>query len=435
MQKLSDRKIQNSATISFDMVGCKLNKYELEVMRTQAQKLGLIPVNGVQSDVVVINTCSVTNEASKDSRRMIHRYRRENDSAYIVVTGCYSQTDLEEVKAQGADLILSNFEKEKFFDFIRVDIENLDLKDNSFTTLLNTVEFQSRPFLKIQDGCDAFCSYCIIPRARGRSRSISRTEVLEQVNRLSRIYPELVLSGVNLGQYEDGEGYGFLHILQDMVKIPTLKKIRISSIEPVDVTDELLDFVLGEPKICRHLHIPLQGAENNLLTQMRRKYTIEEYTNKLQRIKRHDPSFCLGADVMVGFPSEDSSVFDAAMKNLEAMPLDYMHVFTFSSREKTVAERMESLNTPQQRKERNRLVTELSHQKKKKFLESQLGKVLPAVVERSGESSFQKALTDNYIPVILEKSSDDLSLQSVSVRITELGSDKVFGEIVRDCKD
>jgi threonylcarbamoyladenosine tRNA methylthiotransferase MtaB len=189
MQKLSDRKIQKSATISFDIVGCKLNKYELEVMRTQAERLGLVPVTGAKSDVVVINTCSVTNEASKDSRRMIHRYRRQNDSAYIVVTGCYSQTDLEEVKSQGADMILSNFEKEKFFDFIREDIENLDLKDNISSTLLNTVEFQSRPFLKIQDGCNAFCSYCIIPRARGRSRSISRTEVLDQVSRLSHTYP------------------------------------------------------------------------------------------------------------------------------------------------------------------------------------------------------------------------------------------------------
>ncbi len=432
MQKLSDRKIQKSATISFDIVGCKLNKYELEVMRTQAERLGLVPVTGAKSDVVVINTCSVTNEASKDSRRMIHRYRRQNDSAYIVVTGCYSQTDLEEVKSQGADMILSNFEKEKFFDFIREDIENLDLKDNISSTLLNTVEFQSRPFLKIQDGCNAFCSYCIIPRARGRSRSISRTEVLDQVSRLSQTYPELVLSGVNLGQYEDTEGYGFLHMLKDMVRIPSLKKIRISSIEPVDVTDELLDFVLGEPKICRHLHIPLQGAEDNLLKQMRRKYTIEEYTKKLLRVKAYDPDFCLGADVMVGFPTEDESVFEKSLANLRLMPLDYMHVFTFSAREKTVAENLDSLNTPKQRKDRNRMVTELSQARKKSFLESQLGKILPAVVERSGTLSYQKALTDNYIPVILNKTEEDVSLQLVRVLITEVGSDKVFGELVRD---
>lgn len=432
MEKLSQKRIEKNATILFDSVGCKLNKYELEIMRAQSETLGMVPlVKQKSGDVVVLNTCSVTNSASADSRRMIRKYRKHNENSYIVVTGCYSQTDIEEVKGLGIDLILNNMEKAKFFDIIKEDINDLDDLELQKQSIMSSVKFQSRPFLKIQDGCDAYCSYCIIPRARGRSRSVDKQEVLDQVKELSSTYPELVITGVNLGQFEAEEGYGLLALLKDMVAIDSVRKLRISSLEPNDLTPEFLKFMVENDKICKHLHLPLQGGEDQLLKDMRRHYTMQEYSNKLRMAREMCPEICLGADIMVGFPSEDDECFEKVKENLLALELDYFHVFTFSARDKTVADKMSQRVDPQVKKQRNRWVTELSSKRKQAFLNRHVGKVFDAVVERSGKTTgFMKALTDNYIPVIFE-TTEDLALKFVKIRIDEVGTDKVFGTLIK----
>ncbi|PCJ17915.1 MAG: tRNA (N(6)-L-threonylcarbamoyladenosine(37)-C(2))-methylthiotransferase MtaB [Candidatus Cloacimonadota bacterium] len=432
MEKLSQKKIEQNSTILFDSVGCKLNKYELEVMRAQSETLGMVPlVKQKTGDVVVLNTCSVTNSASADSRRMIRKYRKHNENAYIVVTGCYSQTDLDEVKELGVDLILNNMEKAKFFDIIKKDINDLDELNLQKQSIMSSVKFQSRPFLKIQDGCDAYCSYCIIPRARGRSRSVDKKEVLSQIEELSKTYPELVITGVNLGQYEQEKDYGLLALLKDMVAIDTVKKLRISSLEPNDLTPEFLNFMVENDKICKHIHLPLQGGEDQLLKDMRRNYTIEQYSEKLKMARKLCPQICLGADIMVGFPTESESCFDKVKENLLNLEIDYFHVFTFSARDKTVANNMQEKVEPQIKKERNRWVTSLSSKRKKDFLERHIGKTFDAVVERGGKTKgFMKALTDNYIPVIFE-TTEDLALKFVKIRIDEVGTDKVFGTLLK----
>lgn len=432
MEKLSQKRIDKNATILFDSVGCKLNKYELEIMRAQSETLGMVPlVKQKSGDVVVLNTCSVTNSASADSRRMIRKYRKHNEDSYIVVTGCYSQTDIEEVKELGIDLILNNMEKAKFFDIIKEDINDLDDLDLQKQSIMSSVKFQSRPFLKIQDGCDAYCSYCIIPRARGRSRSVDKQEVLDQVRELSATYPELVITGVNLGQFEAEEGYGLLSLLKDMVAIDTVRKLRISSLEPNDLTPEFLKFMVANDKICKHIHLPLQGGEDQLLKDMRRHYNMEEYTEKLRMARELCPDFCLGADIMVGFPTEDEECFEKVKENLLALEIDYFHVFTFSARDKTVANNMSERIDPQVKKKRNHWVTDLSATRKQAFLKRHVGKVFDAVVERSGKTTgFMKALTDNYIPVVFE-TTEDLALKFVKIRIDEVGTDKVFGTLIK----
>ena len=431
MKKFSSRRIQKNSTVLFNSLGCKLNKYELEVMRSQAEKLGLVPLfKQNTADVVVINTCSVTNQASRDSRKMIRSYRRKNEDAYIVVTGCYAQTDSEILDSLDIDLWLENHEKDSFFKCIAPEVNDLETKTVPEKSVLDSIKFQSRPFLKVQDGCNAFCSYCIIPRARGRSRSLEAQTVIEQLEELVPSYPEIVLTGVNLGQYKDGN-IDLLELLKKAVEVPKLGRIRISSIEPVDLSPSLLEFLVLHPKICNHLHIALQGAQNDLLKAMRRKYTIEEYTERLHFIKQTNPEFCLGTDVIVGFPGEDENCFEEGFKNIESMPLDYFHVFTFSSREKTVAEKLPNHIENPIKKSRNRRLTELSNIRKEAFMNRQVGRQLEVVVEREQPApGYFKGLSSNYVPVIFE-SETNKSLQMVSVKVEEFHRNKVHAKLVK----
>jgi len=436
MEKLSDRKIEKHSSVLFDSIGCKLNKYEIEVMRSQAEELGLVPLfqqpgRDPKANVLVINTCSVTNQASKDSRRKIRSFRKHNPDSYLVVTGCYSQTDLEDVKKLGVDLILSNHEKESFFEKIQADIKNYEGKSLPDNGIIKQVEFQSRPFLKIQDGCDAFCSYCIIPRARGRSRSTRPTQVLEQIRQLAPRYPEIVLSGVNLGQYGLDLGTNLLELLKEICRIEELRRIRISSLEPQDLKPNILDFLVKNPKICNHLHLPLQGAHDQILPAMRRHYSLKEYQLLLESIKSQDPSFCLGTDVMVGFPGETDSIFEESIRTLQNFPLDYFHVFSFSPREKTVAAKLKDQIPSPVKKQRNKVLTELSSRKRNEFLQSQINCVRQAAMERrSRVSGFISGMTDNYIPVIVPGDEEKLGLQDLRVKISEISDSKVLAVAV-----
>lgn len=430
MKKLTSRKIEKNATILFDSLGCKLNKYELEIMRNQAERMGLVPLFKQDvADVVVINTCSVTNYAARDSRKMIRSYRRKNSDAYIIVTGCYAQTDPETLEELEIDLWLENTEKEKFFECISPDLKYTPAKNIPDSSILNAVKFQSRPFLKVQDGCDAFCSYCIIPRARGRSRSLPLNDVLEQIAELAPSYSEIVISGVNLGQYNDGN-VDLLELLKRAVEVPNLGRLRISSIEPVDLSSELLDFLVENPKICDHLHIALQGAQDDLLKSMRRRYTVKDYTDRLHYVKNKNSNFCLGTDIIVGFPGETDQQFEEGFNNIQAMPLDYFHVFTFSSRSKTVAERLPNHIEGPVKKIRNRRLTELSNSRKNDFLQKQVGQHLEVVVERERPApGYFKALSSNYVPVIFESDSD-YSLRKVLVEVEEFHRDKLYSKLV-----
>lgn len=432
MEKLSNRKIEKHASILFESLGCKLNKYEIELMRSQAEEMGLIPMIGQPgkapiADVLVVNTCSVTGQASKDSRRKIRTLRKNNPESYLVVTGCYSETDVQDVKKLDVDLILSNLEKERFFDKIRPEIIDYDGKHQPENGIVNRVEFQSRPFLKIQDGCDAFCSYCIIPRARGRSRSLAPEQVLHQVKQLAPNYPEIVLSGVNLGQYGIDLGTSLFELLKEMVQIKELRRLRISSLEPQDLKLDLLDFLIDHPKICDHLHLPLQGAHDLLLPAMRRHYTLAYYESLLTRVKARNSSFCLGADVMVGFPGETSALFNESLTILKSFPLDYFHVFSFSKRDKTVAAKLQEQVAEPVKKERNRLLTELSNEKKAQFLQSQLGTTRQAAMERKSRvPGYILGMTDNYIPVIVPGDAREYGLQDLKVKISEINNSKVL---------
>jgi len=431
MQKLSERRIFAHATIAFEALGCKLNRFELEWMRSKAEDLGLKPLEAPeQAEVVVINTCAVTGEASRDSRRKIRGHRKRNQEAYIIVTGCDSQTAPETMRSLDVDLLLSNFEKEKFFECLKPEIQDEKPRKES-SSLLRSFQFQSRPFLKIQDGCDSFCSYCIIPRARGRSRSFARQTVLDQVRELAPIYPEIVLSGVNLGNYEDGPDINFKSLVQDLIRIETLRLLRISSLEPEHLCDELLELTVSSPVLCNHLHLPLQGAHDILLKGMRRQGSLASFKEKALRLKSLDPNLCLGTDLMLGFPGETDEVFEQSMQNLEEIPLDYFHVFRFSPRDKTVAQRLPGQIPGDVKKARVRRVLDFANTRKARFFRSQSGRVVQAALEKSPRNSETwMGLTSNYIPFVLKDPPKDPALKHVLVRLEPLRADKMAASLI-----
>jgi threonylcarbamoyladenosine tRNA methylthiotransferase MtaB len=439
MEKLSARKIKPGSGIFFDFTGCKLNRHDIELMRSQSEKLGLHPVKDIaEADVVVLDTCCVTIKAARSSRSMIRRYRRLRADSYIVVTGCYSEIEKEEVRTLGVDMLIHNSHKEEFINFIGREIEfpQLTAENKQEIKAGGIVDhffaessLQSRPYLKIQDGCNFFCSYCIIPFARGLPRSVPKAEVLAQVRLLAAGFPEMNLCGVNLGRYSDGADYGLYELLCDVVGVPELGKIRLSSIEPVDMDDRMINLVIESDKICKNLHIPLQGGTDRLLSEMGRRYTLAQYREIVTRIKTRNPDFCLGADVITGFPGETADEFSQVLENVRSLPLDYLHVFTYSPRPGTVAEKMPDQVSGEDKKQRTALLYQLSAEKFRAFKESQLGKQTMVVIERGRFDKCLKGLSTNYLPVYIETGDDSLVLKEHKVLLKQLFSDGLLGEI------
>jgi threonylcarbamoyladenosine tRNA methylthiotransferase MtaB len=431
MQKLSERRISAQATIVFQALGCKLNRYELEWMRSKAEDLGLVPVDpSLPAQVVVINTCAVTGEASRDSRRKIRTHRKRNQDTYIIVTGCDAETSPETMRNLDVDLLLSNQEKEKFFECLKPEIQDSSPRTES-SSLLRSFQFQSRPFLKIQDGCDAFCSYCIIPRARGRSRSVPRKTVIAQVRELAAVYPEIVLSGVNLGNYEDGPGTNLTSLIRELCQIENLCSLRISSLEPQDLSDELIELTVSSSVICNHLHLPLQGAHDVLLKGMRRQGSLTSFRDKILKIKALDPMFCVGTDLMVGFPGETEDIFEESLKNLTEIPIDYFHVFRFSPRDKTLAERLLGQVPGNIKKDRCRKIIALAKSRKAKFFESQVNRMVRGSLEKSPrDSGLWMGLTHNYIPFVLKNPPSNPALKHILVQLEDCSQDKMQASLV-----
>jgi threonylcarbamoyladenosine tRNA methylthiotransferase MtaB len=430
MEKISDRKIMAGGAVLFDFLGCKLNRYDIELMRTQAEALGFKTAKKKQpADIIVVNTCCVTNKAARSSRALIRQYRRNYEDAYLVVTGCYSQIEQDEVRELGVDLLVPNNEKEEFYRFLQGEIAP-DSPFEEIPLVMDSARLQSRPFLKIQDGCNHFCSYCIIPFARGNPRSVGKEQVISQVEQLAPHFPELNICGLNIGLYKDGEGYTLLELLKELEAVQSLGTMRIASIEPLTVTPELLQFLITSKKICRHLHVPLQGGADVLLKSMKRRYSMAEYESLVNQIKEQDSSICIGADVITGFPGESDEIFEQVYENLKRLPLDYFHVFTFSPRAGTVAEKMEDQVPGEVKKERTTKLCELSDLKMKQFAESQFGVPTTAVVERGHfDGERYHALSNNNIPLVIYSKQADLALQNLKVIPVRWEKERVVAEI------
>ncbi len=380
------------------------------------------------SDVVVLNTCTVTASADRDARAAIRRIHRENPASKILVTGCYAQRAPQEIAAlDGVTWVVGNSHKRaiaellapmpgSFVPLTALESNGLLVGDIFAHTLLMAAPVfdaasseKTRPILKVQDGCNNRCSFCIIPSVRGRSRSLPLAEILSEVRQLVAAgYREVVLSGINLGRW--GRDFAprmrFEAVVRAILDETELEKLRISSVEPMDWSDELIALVAGSPRIARHAHLPLQSGSDRVLRAMHRKYRPWHYEERIRKIHAGMPGAAIGADVMAGFPGESAEMFEESRVFIASLPFTYLHVFTYSARPGTPAAVLPEQVPVETRRERNRILRELAAAKNQAFRESLLGTTLPAITLNERGEGFTDALTDNYLKLRLAGEHD-----------------------------
>lgn len=429
--------------VAFYTLGCKLNFSETSTIGTQFVKRGFQVVDFKdEADVYVINTCSVTDSADKECRQIVRRALRLNPNAFIAVTGCYAQLKPEEIASiDGVDVVLGSNEKFKLFDYIN-DFTKRELSciHVSPTDELNEINgaFSSdatgrtRAFLKIQDGCDYTCSYCTIPLARGKSRSLKPEEVLENFKALlDEGYKEIIITGVNVGDYGKAFNMDFYSLLLKMVEVPGDFRLRISSIEPNLLTDEILELTLNNKKMCRHFHIPLQSGSPKVLRLMQRRYKQENYRRLINRVIEKIPDAGIGVDVIVGFPGETEDDFMDTYNFLKELPVSYLHVFTYSERPNTKAINFEGVVNHTERKRRNNMLRILSEKKRNEFYRKMAGNELEILFEHENHDGHMKGFASNYVRVQHEYDGSLVNVFS-HVRIESVEGEICFGKVVNE---
>jgi threonylcarbamoyladenosine tRNA methylthiotransferase MtaB len=429
------------STFALATLGCKVNSFESESYSQSLTDLGFEEVDFKQkADVYVINTCCVTNTAASKSRQRINQAQRLNPEALICVVGCYVQTHGSDLKADhGIDLLIGTGSKERLPELIRsaLDGKTTDIPNISGEPLfeeLNVVKFQhqTRAFLKIQDGCDQFCAYCIIPFARGRERSLMTRKVIEQARILSENHPEIVLAGIHTGRYGKEIGTDLTNLIEEMLaSVPLLHRIRISSIEINEVSDALIALIKRESRIARHLHIPIQSGCDATLKRMKRPYTVDEFLRRIATIRREIPDISISTDLIVGFPQEVEAEFLTTLKTMEVAAFSFMHVFPYSKREGTAAASLEGQISPQCKKQRVQAAQLCSKDLNLKYRASFIGKQLSVIVEET-DTHGGFGHSSEYIPVLLPKAQGIPPKSLVEVIVVDLQGNNLIGEINHD---
>lgn len=394
-------------------LGCKVNAYETEAVWEKFQQAGYERVEPDEAaDIYVINTCMVTNTAEQKSRQMIRHPLKYNREAIIVVMGCLTQLKAKEVLAiAGVKIVLGTKHRDLIPELVQKhlasglainyvsDNPKAEVYDN---LVINDFFDHQRAFLKIEDGCNNFCSYCIIPYARGRVRSKPKDMVLEEAKELAKKHAEIILTGIHTGGYgEDLEGYGFADLLQDLEGLEGLNRIRISSIEINELTEEVIRIIEKSPRIVRHLHVPLQSGSDKILKLMNRKYTTEKYAEKIRELRKRIPDLALTTDVIVGFPGEEAEDFHTTYSLIEALAFNELHVFPYSNRSGTVAAKMTPEVDGLVKKDRVRRLLELNERLAKTAIKRQEGKILKVVAERE-QDGFLTGHSRSYVHVRFE---------------------------------
>ena len=426
--------------VALHTLGCKLNYAETATIGRQFTDRGFEVVDSDQpADVYLLNTCSVTERADRECRQIIRRALRTSPEAFIIVSGCYAQLRPEEIAAiDGVDLVLGTNEKFSVFDhadrFVKqptphVYVSCIDDAVDCAPAFSADTGSRTRAFLKIQDGCDFNCSFCTIPMARGASRSRPEEDVVLDAARIaSQGCSEIVLTGVNVGDYGLKQGAGLLRLLRKLEEVDGIERIRISSIEPNLLTRELVDAVLGSEKCCNHFHIPLQSGSDAVLKRMRRRYTREQYLAVVEYIRGRDQDAGIGADVIVGFPGETEESFRETSSFLADAPVSYLHVFTFSERPGTPASEFEGTVEPRVRAERSEALRLLGQRKRHAFHSSFIGRRMPVLFEGRHRRRSASGLTTNYIRVEAP-SPGPLANEVRDVRILRAAHDQCAAEL------
>jgi threonylcarbamoyladenosine tRNA methylthiotransferase MtaB len=395
--------------IAIKTLGCKLNFSESASMERLLTEQGhTVLLKNDQADVFIINSCAVTENAEKKCRQYVHQIKKKYPQAKIVLVGCYSALKNAKLIENEVDLLLGSSDKmnviqeiNRLFTPPRCGLDPQSPADNAFFSSYSIFE-RTRSFLKIQDGCDYFCTYCTVAAARGRSRSDSIENVLDNAQKIvENGIKEIVLAGVNIGDFQTKKGENFFDLLQSLTKVEGLKRLRISSIEPNLLTKEIIDFTANSNIILPHFHIPLQSGCNDILAKMKRRYLRELFAEKLSYIKEKMPHACIAADVIVGFPGETEEQFMETYHFIKSLPISMLHVFPYSKRPDTLAYALPNHLTNACKNERAKRLIFLSDEKKAVFYRENKGKLFHALIESKNENGFLQGFTENYIRVKL----------------------------------
>lgn len=399
-----------SHSVALYTLGCKLNFAESSTIAQQLIKNGFSRKEFHEgADLYVINTCSVTDHADRKCKKVVREALKHNPNAYIVVVGCYAQLKPKEIaQIPGVDMVLGAAEKFQLMDYLhslkkepKTRVENQPIKSvNEFVPGFSEGD-RTRMFLKVQDGCDYFCSFCTIPLARGKSRSADVRTTIEQVKHATEQgVQEVVLTGVNLGDFGVNHEESFFDLIQELDNLDDIKRYRISSIEPNLLNNEIIEFVAESQKFVPHFHIPLQSGNDEILQRMRRKYLSDLYQSRIEKIKSIMPDCCIGVDVIVGFPGETEAHFIDTYNFLNELPISYLHVFPYSERPNTTARKMQDAVPLKTRNDRTTQLRSLSEKKKRAFYESQLGQIRMVLFESEVRNGNMHGYTDNYVRVV-----------------------------------
>ena len=436
------------AKIAFYTLGCKVNQADTASMENLFLRSGhqLVSFDG-EADVYIINTCVVTNTGQRKSRQTIHRAIRKNPNALIVVTGCYPQTAAEEVKAiAGVDMIIGNQDRAQIVQLVeeRLAHRQTDMLDAVHKLTASTafeemaagdITDKTRAFLKIQEGCNQFCTYCIIPYARGPLRSRSLESIRTETQRLiSAGFKEIVLIGIHLGCYgkENPDGPTLYDAVKTVLDVPGVQRLRLGSLESVEVEPRLLTLMQEDARFCRHLHLPLQSGCDKTLQAMHRPYTTAKFKTLLADIKTKVPDIAITTDVIVGFPGETEADFETTCKFAESCGFSKMHIFPFSARKGTPAEKFAGAVTEAVKKERADILGRIDETMHKTFLQAMVGQNAEVLFEQPAGEGYFEGLTGNYQRVFVNCGGKNLGGEILPVKITAFDGEKLLGEIIKD---
>ena len=415
-------------SVSLHTLGCKLNYSETSTIgKGFSQKGFSLKEFGEPADVFVLNTCSVTENADRECRQIVRSVLNKNPQTYVIVTGCYAQLQPNEIASiEGVDLVLGISEKMKLLDYIDniekkelscIHRDSVEKANDFFEAFSSDTDSRTRAFLKIQDGCNYKCSFCTIPLARGASRSLAPDKVLDNAKKIIDAgYREIVLTGVNTGDY-DFENYRLIDIL-NILENTEIDRIRLSSIEPNLITDEIISFAKNSEKFCNHMHIPMQSGDNEILRSMRRRYNREYYRDTVLKLKDEVKDICIGADVIVGYPGETEEHFLNTEKFIRELPVNYLHVFSYSERRDTDAILLPGRVEIADRKKRSSILRRLSDSKKYEHYNKFIGTEQTVLFE-SDKDDYAEGLSENYIRVKVNKSNLENKIRKVKLTETD----------------
>lgn len=428
--------------VAFYTLGCKVNQYETEAMTELFEKNGYISVNSEEyADVYVINTCTVTHMSDRKSRQYIRRMKKKNPNAIIAVVGCYSQVSPEEIlDIEEVNLVMGTNDRKAIVE--NIDNLTVDSKVSTVDDIMKVKDFESieisqtngrtRAFIKIQDGCDRYCTYCIIPYARGRIRSRKMDEIVEEIETLSRNgFKEVVLTGIHVASYGKDlrDGSDILTVLKEVHNIDGIERIRLSSVEPKLFTDEFISEICSLEKLAPHFHLSLQSGSDGVLQRMNRRYSAEEYKRIVEILRDRIPDVSITTDVIVGFPGESNEEFLETLGFLKELKLMHTHIFKYSPRKGTPASIMENQIDSQTKNFRSGVLLNLCTKNFRNFVEKFKDRELRILVEELDNDGYYEGLTDNYIRIKV-RSEHDIRGEFVDVRISDIMDDYCVGELI-----